>query len=347
MWNVFRKKGWAERRGDERSPAPNLDVCYATESDERQARVRDISRTGIYLVTSDRFTPGTDVELTFRGFEMDEDRPQLEVQLRLKAVRLGEDGIGLTFANDGLDAAAWSRLSEAAAQLTGDADRIRVLRTTKALAFLLRICPSAEDDILRLLSNKLSCERAARAVEIAMKTEGLLASRKITARTDLPSQLLVRILEDGPKCDEEQMRLSWAELLATSCIAGTKDASNLSYAGLLSRMDTVQVRVFTAACARAMRVGWETGFAFREDLHCSAEEIRKISHIQNMMGIERDLNHLFELGLLELTERPVLCAQVERVNMTPTFLALKLYARCHGQLEVPERFDSARLEIAS
>src|SRR6185437_2890778 len=114
------------------------------------------------------------------------------------------------------------------------------------------------------------------------------------------------------------------------CHKEAKDVVSLNDAAILSRIDAVQMRILNAACKLAMQVGWEKGFRFHQDMHCSAEEIKRITHIQNLMGIERDLNHLFELGLLELTDRPVLCQQVERVNMAPTFLALRLNARCKG-----------------
>jgi hypothetical protein len=65
------------------------------------------------------------------------------------------------------------------------------------------------------------------------------------------------------------------------------------------------------------------------------------------MAIERDLNHLYELGLMELTVRPILCEEVERVNLTPTILALRLYAQCKGQPAPPETLEGASLQRAS
>lgn len=356
MWNPLKGTRWSERRKDGRIPAPDLDVSYATELEQKKVRIKDISATGLYLLTDDRLQPGTEVELTLEKCSIPEvnglldpaeDRPQAKVHLRAKAVRLGQGGVGVAFAEDGMDAATWSKLMAVAAELTGAKDQIRLLRMTKALAFVLHISPTAEEELLALITNKLSLEGTERVIEIALNAEEMAAMHEGNIRTDVPASLVLRILEDGSKVDEERTRRNWAVLLANSCYEGAKEDENLNYALLLSKIDSVQMRIFDASCKLAMRTGWEPGFKFRQDLHCGADEIRKITHIQNLMGIERDLNHLHELGLLEQTDRPALCQQVERVNMAPTLLALRLYARCNGRPEPPESLEGAKSQKAS
>lgn len=352
MWKGKR----AERRRDGRMPAPDLDVSYSTEKAQRRVRVKNISATGVYLLTDDQLTPGTDMALTLEktGVAVEEglpapleDEPRPKVQLLAKAVRVGDDGVALAFEQGAGNGTSFASLMQEAAKLTGETDPVRLFRITKALAFVLHISPAAQGDMNQIISNRMSLERAGRAIEITLKAEEMAAAHQGAIRTDVPAELVVLILEDGSKVDEVQTRRMWSELLAASSCAGSKDSENISYAILLSRLDAVQMRIFDAACKLAMQVGWEPGFEYHQDLHCSAEEIRKVTHIQNLMGIERDLNHLFELGLLGQTDRPVLCQQVETVNMTPTALALKLYARCHGQPEPPVTFAGAKLPKAS
>jgi hypothetical protein len=355
MWNILKKAKWSDRRRDGRTPAPDLDASYSTDHEQKQFRVKDISATGLYLLTEDPLQPGTDVELTLQKSilkheglldPMDEE-PRAMVHVHGKAVRVGEDGVGVSFEPDSANTGTWTKMVGAVAQLTGETDCVRLFRMSKALAFVAQVSPQAEADMLQIMTTRMSLEQAGRAIDIAVKAEEIAATHQGVLRQDVPARLLLRMLEDGAKVDAEPTRLMWAELLASSCYQGAVDAVNLNFVAMLSRIDAVQMRIFEAACRLALRVGWDPGFKFHEDLHRSAEEIKKISHIQNLMGIERDLNHLFELGLLEQTERPILCQEVDIVNMAPTSLALKLYARCKGQPEPPEQFAGATMQWAS
>lgn len=365
MWNLMKKGRWSERRKDGRMPAPDLDVSFATEREQKKVRVKDISATGVYLLTDEPLQPGTQVQLTLQRCKVREnfgilddvdDTPQANVQLRAKAVRVGEDGVGVTFSETTSETSSWAKLMTAMAQLTGETDQVRLFRMTKALGFVMRISPSAESEMIHIISNRMSQERAGRAIEVALNADDIAAAHQGELRSDVPAKLVLRILEDGSKVDEAPTRRMWSELLASSCYVGANDDTNMSFAVLLSRIDAVQMRIIEAACKLAGRVGWGPGFKFNQDMHCSADEIKKITHIQNLMGIERDLNHLWELGLLEQTDRPILCQQVEEVNMAPTPLALRLYARCKGQPEpsdspaavkVPDLPQPAKLSIAS
>src|SRR6185437_12064773 len=360
MWNLMRKAGKSERRSDQRAPAPELDASYSTQLERKNARIKDISATGLYLLTEDPLQPGTDVELILQkcslaaqeqglsdlGFSSPEDDRPAHVHLRAKAVRVGQDGVGVAFELDS-EKTTWTRLMGVLADVTGDSDRVRLFRVNKALAFVLRISPAAEDEMLQMVSSHMSLEHIGRVVEIALAAEEIASARDASLRHDLPSTLVLRILQDGSKVDEQRTRRMWAELLAACCYEGAKDVVSLNYVTLLSRLDAVQIRIFDASCRRAIQAGWDQGFRFRQDLQSSAEEVRKITHIQNLMAIERDLNHLFELGLVEQTVRPILCQEIESVNLTPTPLALKLYAQCQGQPEPPETLEGASLQRAS
>lgn len=352
----MRKGKWLERRADQREAAPELDALYSTELEQKKVRIKDISATGIYVLTQDPLQPGTDLELTLQKSsvprEEDEllglvdEAPPAEVQLRCKTVRIGQDGVGMAFEPESATA-TWIRVVGLVANLTGESDRIRLFRESKALEFVLRVSAEAVPDLLQMVKTRMSREQSAKAFEIALMAGKIAAARPGALRHDVSAKLVLRILEDGSKVDEEQTRRMWAELLAASCGENAKDVVNLNYAAILSRIDAVQMRILEAACTLAIQAGWERGLKFREDLHRDAEEIQKITHLQNLMAIERDLHHLYELGLVEQTDRPILCEQVERVNMTPTHLALKLYAQCKGQPEPPEVLDGEKLQKAS
>lgn len=345
--NLFAKVRFTERRGDERAPVQELDATWGTASEQKHIQIRDISSTGIYLLTDAPWQPGTSVELTLHGHSRFGENSRLQVHLWARAVRLGEDGVGLEFEQEPEDGEAWSNTVAKAAELTGKDDPVRLFRTTKELAFLQHVSPEAEGRILVLLSGRMSREAAERAVEIVLKAEELLVARKCEIRTNVSPTLVLQILEDGPKPDEEETRQLWAELLATSCMAGTDDAENMNMVVLLSEMDALELRVFMAACSKAMQCGWKPGLVFYQDLHVSVDEIKRISHLQDLVSIERVMNHLYGMGMVEQTARPLVCAPIEEVNLTPTLLGLKLYIRCIGQTELPETLERTQLENAS
>jgi len=66
-----------------------------------------------------------------------------------------------------------------------------------------------------------------------------------------------------------------------------------------------------------------------------------------MVGIEQDLNRLYQLGLLERTEKVNSLDPIQEPNLTPTALGLQLYARCTGQISAPEALEVPEPETVS
>jgi len=102
-------KDWLTRllRGDEepedprlavRKSLPGLIAYYFNGGMPTAQEVRDMSPTGLYIVTSERWYPGTVVRLTLT----DRHHPSVErsITVNAKAVRWGSDGVGLEFILD-------------------------------------------------------------------------------------------------------------------------------------------------------------------------------------------------------------------------------------------------------
>ena len=109
-----------DRRRSDRMPAPKLGVYYWTGAKPEQHEVRDISPTGIYVVTEERWYLGTIVKMTLQMTDSADDNFEKHIAVECKAVRWGEDGVGMSFvlrdsadnaANHGpLPAADWKSL---------------------------------------------------------------------------------------------------------------------------------------------------------------------------------------------------------------------------------------------
>ena len=73
-------------------------------------------------------------------------------------------------------------------------------------------------------------------------------------------------------------------------------------------------------------------------LTCSAERLVQIADTHDRVHIERDIQHLVELGLIEKSVKWKFFSLLDQAVITPTELALELYARCHGHRRAVEEF---------
>ena len=247
------------------------------------------------------------------------------------AVRRGEDGVALKFLlPTGVDLRLWQSPLKADSEQTEPEDILKEFRMAEAIAFLGRICPSAAREVNQLLREGLSNYRVASAIEIALKAEEMLAVELDSDKMLAPPQLVMRILEDGSWADADSIQQLWAGLLATSCTIGGKDESNSIFVDLLSQLPQVHVRILVFACIGASKAMSALGGISSRSPICTTKEIMKMTGSRDMIRIERDLQHLIDLGLLERKGSPAFFSDSDEGGITPTNLGLQLYARCNG-----------------
>ena len=98
-----RLRNWLERwwspdpRKAPRMPLPGLAAYYWNGTAPQAHVVRDISSTGLYLETEDRWYPGTLVLMTLQRAEGREEVAERALAVMSRAVRWGNDGVGLQF----------------------------------------------------------------------------------------------------------------------------------------------------------------------------------------------------------------------------------------------------------
>ena len=340
------KAGLSERRKDGRFPSRGLEVSYWTGGKRKWAKVKDISATGVYLLTDDRLIPGTALQLTLQKRSLLERDAAPQVRLRALCARLGADGMGLTFAHEPERAAEWSKSMAFAGKMVDASHPVKLFRATKAIAFLLRIRALSETQVTELMTGANS-EKADRISEIALRAEELVTSRGVQPQAGLTPTLALRVLEYGSKAGDERLLQGWAGLLASFCLDLLQDDSLVRYVVLMSKLDGDHMSILKAACTRAMRADWGTGFEVSATLLCPAEELLMTAGVPNLPSLERDLNYLHQYGLMGKTLKPPGCAELDQVNITPTSLGLKLYARCCGYTDPAEMREAAPLQLAS
>jgi len=236
--------GNTERRSAERQSADHFSAYRWNGSRLTEEPVKDVSSTGLYILTEERWQPNTLLSLTLQRQGPLEINPERRIDVLAKVVRCGEDGVGLSFVlQDDPESRQWESLRENLIEEAKPEDMLSLVRLVEAVAFLSRICPGEAEKVRQLVLGRLNRHKLANAVAIALKAENLLADEPVTGRQPANPDLVVRILEDGSSTDEDWLKDFWGGLLATSCTVDANDQSSLIFVESFSKLTTSLSRI--------------------------------------------------------------------------------------------------------
>jgi hypothetical protein len=321
----------------ERRPVPGLEAIHWTGSSPGLDIVKNISATGMYLVTRERWPQGEVNPVRLVNPERSDDSPDREVTLQTKAVRWGEDGMGLTFIlPECMDLWLWKT-----DDLIKPEDILTEFRLARSLSFLRRICPSATQELKLLFREGLSNIRVANAVGITHRAEAMLAAERDFDRLRAPQNVVMRVVKEGSWAEEGITQQLWAGILATACTLMGDDESNLPYIDLLAELATIDGRLFTTACTKSQKVFASSGAVSAQPVVCTAQELIDVAGAHDLMKIDRNIFQLANLGLLEPRVKSKYFNFEQEANLTPTALGLELFARCQGHRGAPHDYYAA------
>ena len=323
-----------ERRATTRLLSPGLVAYDATGGNAQPCEVGDVSPTGIFVRTKERWRLGDLISLTLQRKNATEREQHSRVVVQAGTVRNDADGVGLTFVlPENVEFRPWQRVHTKRSDETDGQYFVRELRTAKALGFLRHICPPAGEEIEKLLYERHSNKRVASAVAIALKAEELLAQNDKGETTLAHPQLVVRILEDGSWAEDEWIQQRWAGLLATSCTADGLDKSNLVFVEMLDKLTPIHLRILYAACRKGAEVNSTAESTSRVTLYCTADELIEAAGTHSLPRIQQTIGHLANFGLLAENNRPsyIHATEKTKTKTTPTSLGLTMFARCNGR----------------
>lgn len=86
-----------ERRKAERKDVPEVVAHYWDGGAPAAHTIRDLSECGLYVVTEQRWYPGTIVTMTLQRKDSFEGEADRSITVKSKVVRAGEDGVALVF----------------------------------------------------------------------------------------------------------------------------------------------------------------------------------------------------------------------------------------------------------
>jgi PilZ domain-containing protein len=97
MKNWFEELMTRNQRRPQRYVAPRL-VAYFFDGGTPTAHcIRDVSESGLYLLTTQRWYPGTLVTITLQRTEKDHAGVKKSITVQARVMRSAEDGVGLRF----------------------------------------------------------------------------------------------------------------------------------------------------------------------------------------------------------------------------------------------------------
>jgi hypothetical protein len=317
----------AERRRVEQFASYRWSGSSVTEE-----MVRDISSSGLYLLTQERWQRGAVLTLTLqRKGPLDPD-PTRRITTQVKVTRIGSQGVGLSFlwAKDDPESQRWESLLELLIGQTKPAEMQSLVKMVEAFAFLGRICSGGSEEIGEWVGTRASSHKVPNAVSILLKAESLLGHGLASDRARINPVLALAIVEVGSGIDEDWLQRYWAGLFAASVSQNGAETTNLQFIELLGQLRSIPARILTVVCTRANKVLSESGLVSAEPLACDLEEL--VSTVGSRGAqIEQDMGSLAALQLIEprAAKGPTLLKS-SHTYITPSSLGLQLFALCHG-----------------
>jgi len=327
-----------EQRVSIRRQAPELAAYGGPEGEPKKHEVGDISSTGVYLRTEERWEPGTKVALTLQRNGPAEHREDKRVEVEADAVRWGKDGVALEFAfPEAMRLDLWEAAAKGEASETGPDYIVHEMRMARALGVFRSICPEVEEKVTRMLRKEFSSVRVAGGIRIVLMAERLLRPRAEPTGLRVPADLLLHILEMGSLAEEGWVQSMWAGLLASACTREGEDESNVPFAEILSHLAPVHLRVLEMVCRKALTAAQEGSQAFI----CTIGELTKGLDLTNVAKTLRTVAELGDHGLMTPVRRSPSDPLDTEARTSATRMGLQMYARCHGQRGDEEEFVRA------
>ncbi len=227
-----------------------------------------------------------------------------------------------------------------------------------AAAFLGRICLPAAEEFGLMLRDKVMAWRARNLVNVTRKAEALLEREGTTEGAKAHPRVINEILSHAAWSDDEGLQSMWAGLLASSCSPERPDDSNLVFVHILNQLDAAQARFIDHVCTKAKKRRSEDDLIYADKVVVQHWELESIWATKDVERIDRELDHLNALGLINGALPIHTDKDVERIrkrnrevprnkdgsvnrffflqlraDVVPTSLSLHLYARCQGWKE--------------
>ena len=209
---------------------------------------------------------------------------------------------------------------------------IKATNISEAIGTVIaKLCYRASDDIGEGLSEKTSEWRRNNALVILNGAEKKYNENSVTGNEQAHPRLVHHIIEEGSWTDTTLVQEMWSGLLASSCTESGDDESNLIFINILKQLSSIQAGIIKYACENAEVVVSDAGWIGAEVLSLELDQLIKITSVDDIHRLDRELDHLRALELITEGFHP----STTDACITPTSLALQLYVRSQGYVGSP------------
>ena len=326
----------ADKERAERRPTEDFAAYRWDGTSVREEAVRDVSSTGVFVLTSERWPLGKTVWMTLqrRGtLELDTAR-RMTAQTRV--TRPMADGAGCMFVSEAEPKErVWEELVEHAATVTGVHDINGYVKAMAAVAFLRQICPDTA--LLQLMRERLSSMRLRRALEMLGSAWNLVRGEEGAEQLRAPGSLVERILDVGTDGQGGKMAERWATLLARCCTAEGGDESVAPLIEVMQPLTDVPLLILADVCERARSGAMKPGPECAAEVSLTLEELMGLTDMRELPA-QQSLQVLADIGLLQQKERLLVFKPNARVEATPSALGLRTFAAMSRHRGTAEEF---------
>lgn len=321
-----------EQRDSIRMPAKDLVAYVGPEGEQTKLEVGDISSSGVYLRTGERWEPGSNVALTLQRNGPLADMPERRVEVEANTVRHGKDGVGLAFAlPQGMHLDLWESAASGEAAHNGPDYIVHEMRLAQGLGLIRSLCPEAVEEASSMLRKDFSSVRIRDSLRLLELADKMLAKRAGRDALRAPVRLVLRILEMGSWASEQWTQELWAGLLVTAATADGNDQTNVELVETLSQLAPVHLRILELASARCDESA-ASGAA--EMPTFTIRELTRLLDLSNQTKTLRSVGEMSERGLMTPARRPLSDSTDDNARTSVTAMGLELHARCHGRFNV-------------
>lgn len=200
------------------------------------------------------------------------------------------------------------------------------------------ILPAAKEAGL-LLQDHVIGWRMINRIAVARKLEAKLKENTIPEGHHAHPQIACAIIEKSSWIDDSEVQDLWAGLLSSSCTETGDDDSNLIFVNLLGQMTKLQARVMKFVCERAVKHFPPSGLIAANGFMISVQELLAISCETDIQRLDRELDHLRAMALLD---GGLNIHNSTRAQIGPTTLGLHMYVRCAGSRQSAVEYFKSR-----
>ncbi|WP_066219719.1 Abi-alpha family protein [Formosa haliotis] len=204
--------------------------------------------------------------------------------------------------------------------------------------FLLLTCKPALGEIGQMAQDKVRYWRLNNTIKMLEKAKGKLDFQNDSFELKSHPRIGLSIIENSSLIDNDFVLELWAGLFASSCTLDGQDDENLIFVDILKSLTTAQAKIIQYAVENSRKVLYPNGLVTTDgDLKVHAEDLKRITGVQNIHRIDRELDSLNYMGLIPSLSGGFDASGPELVaNICPTYLALSLYIRCQGSSLDPD-----------